>query len=393
MNYLQRSFRGFINLWLAILDELRSLGRPGPRMIDEFECLVSVLLAVVFAHALGAQNVGWAAFSGYMVMRSHVLQSLMRGTLRLVGTAAGAGAALLLAPFTINSPVAMSLALAMFGGFTLYFALVGKRSYAWLFTGLTFCMILIEGMTHSGESVVPFAQSRLLEIVAGTVACILVSAASTFLVRRRLKSRPAETAAETAVRKSTLWHAGAMRHSVEAAIALAFIPWIWAWFGITSLAQSSVTIMAVMMIPVASLGPHPLSPVTSRLALRFVGCSVGGLLAIAILLGSHHSPLLMTLGVCLGVLVGRHIENGNAATSYIGTQFVLAFLVVLVPDSYSNAVVDPGIDRLAGILLGIVILEPVLILSHLVLGRYSRKAPAQSGEGEKPIPPRNEPTE
>ena len=393
MTYLQRSISGFINLWPAILNELRSLARPGPRMIDEFECVISVLLAIVFAHVLGAQNVGWAAFSGYMVMRSHVSESLMRGTLRLVGTAAGAGVALLLAPFILFSPATMSLALAIFGGFTLYFALVGRRSYAWLFTGLTFCMILIEGMKHPGQSVVPFAQSRLLEIVAGTVACILVSAASTFLIRRRLKPQGRETAAQTAVRNSTLWHTGAARHSVEGAIALASIPWIWAWFGITSLAQSSVTIMAVMMIPVASLGADPLNPVTSKLALRFVGCSVGGLLAIAILLGSHHSPLLMTLGVCLGVLVGRHIENGNAATSYIGTQFVLAFLVVLVPDSYSNAVVDPGVDRLAGILLGIVILEPVLILSHFVLGRNSGKVASPNEAGEKPTPPRNEPTE
>jgi uncharacterized membrane protein YccC len=224
MNYLQRSLRGFINLWPAILNELRSLARPGPRMIDEFECVLSVLLAIIFAHALGAQNVGWAAFSGYMVMRSHVSQSLKRGSLRLAGTAAGAGVALLVAPITIGSPFAMSLALAVFGGFTLYFALVSKRSYAWLFTGLTFCMVLIEGMKHSGESVAPFAQSRLLEIVAGTFACILVSAASTFLVRRRLKYGTQETAAQTAIRKSTLWHAGAFRHSVEAAIALAFIP-------------------------------------------------------------------------------------------------------------------------------------------------------------------------
>jgi uncharacterized membrane protein YccC len=142
--------------------------------------------------------------------------------------------------------------------------------------------------------------------------------------------------------------------------------------------------MAVMMIPIASLGADPLHPVSSKLALRFAGCGIGGLLAIAILLGSHHSAVLMTLAVCLGVLVGRHIENGNAATSYIGTQFVLAFLVVLVPDSYSDAVVDPGIDRLAGILLGIVILEPVLILSHFVLGHDSRKVPT---------PPSHEPTE
>lgn len=82
-------------LWQAIMRELRSLHHPGPRMIDEFECMVSVPLAIAFAHALGAQNVGWAAFSGYAVMRPRLSDSLTRGTLRIAGTAAGAGVILL----------------------------------------------------------------------------------------------------------------------------------------------------------------------------------------------------------------------------------------------------------------------------------------------------------
>ncbi|CAN7144361.1 FUSC family protein [Phyllobacterium sp. LjRoot231] len=391
MNYLQRSFRGFINLWPTVLGELRSLAQPGPRMIDEFECVISVLLAIVFAHALGAQNIGWAAFSGYAVMRSRLSESLTRGTLRIIGTAAGAGVALLLAPYVLASPYFLSLALAIVGGFTLYFALIGRRSYAWLFTGLTFCMILIDGMRHPAASVVPFARSRFLEIVAGTLASLLVSAVSAFILRHWKSDQKRETASQAAVRHSMLWHAGALQHSIQAAIALAFIPFVWMWFGVTSLAQSSVTIMVVMMIPVTSLGANAFNPVTSKLVLRFVGCSLGGVIAIAILLGSHHSPVLMTLGVCLGVLVGRHIENGNATTSYIGTQFVLAFLVVLVPDNYLNAMPDPGIDRLAGILLGMVILEPVLILTYLVFGR--RKEFTQSEDGEKSTPRGGEPTE
>jgi uncharacterized membrane protein YccC len=268
-------------------------------MIDELECVLSVLLAIVVAHVLGAQNVGWAAFSGYAVMRSCLSESLTRGILRIVGTAAGAGFALLLAPYVIASPFSLSLALAIVGGVTLYFALIDRRSYAWLFTGLTFCMILIDGMKHPADSALPFAQSRLIEIVAGTLACLLVSATSTFVPRHRKGGQKREAASQAAVH-SALWHKGALQHSVQAAIALAFIPWIWTWSGINSLSQSSVTIMAVMMIPVASLA-NALNPVTSKLVLRFIGCSLGGVLAIAILLISHQSLPLMTLGVCIGV--------------------------------------------------------------------------------------------
>lgn len=364
MNYVRQAIASLTIFGMTSLRELRSLAKPGPRMVDEFECVVSVLLAIIFAHILGAQNVGWAAFSGYMVMRSHVSESLTRGILRIIGTSAGAGAALGLAPFVITNPLLLSLSLIIFGGVILYFALVGKRSYAWLFTGLTFCMVLIDGMKHPSESVLPFAQSRLVEILAGTLACILVSAVSTFTIRRRLPRQSKETPVQAAIRHSVVWHKGAAKHSVQAAIALGLIPWIWVWTGITSLSQSSITIMAVMMIPVTSLSTSVLNPITSRLILRFIGCSVGGLIATAILLSSHQSPILMTIGVCIGVLVGRHIENSNSSISYIGTQFVLAFLVVLVPDTYTSAALEPGMERLAGILFGVVILEPVLLASH-----------------------------
>ncbi len=84
--------------------ELCTLPKPGPRMIDEIECACSVLLAILISHQIGAENVGWAAFSGYMVMRSHVAKSFTRGVLRIIGTLIGAGGALLLAPYLLPSP-------------------------------------------------------------------------------------------------------------------------------------------------------------------------------------------------------------------------------------------------------------------------------------------------
>src|SRR5262245_23536366 len=117
--------------------EARSLVTPGPRMADELECVASVLLAILFGHLADVQNISWAAFSGYMVMRDDVSQSLLRGVLRIVGTVAGAMLALGLTPLIASSATASAAALALVGGGTLYLALTAKRSYAWLFVGLT----------------------------------------------------------------------------------------------------------------------------------------------------------------------------------------------------------------------------------------------------------------
>ncbi|KOQ84956.1 FUSC family protein, partial [Pluralibacter gergoviae] len=92
---------------------------------------------------------------------------------------------------------------------------------------------------------------------------------------------------------------------------------------------------------------------------RFIGCLSGALLGFVALIVSHQHIWLLTLLLAAGVVIGRIIENGALKIKYIGTQFTLALLVILVPDHYAAISVDPGIERLLGILFGIVILEPV----------------------------------
>jgi uncharacterized membrane protein YccC len=55
--------------------------------------------------------------------------------------------------------------------------------------------------------------------------------------------------------------------------------------------------------------------------------------------------------------------------SYAGLQFTVVFLVVLVPDNYTDAALDPAFDRLFGILFGLLLLEPVVLLAHQVWRR------------------------
>jgi uncharacterized membrane protein YccC len=351
----------------ALLGKLARDFAPGPgplsglRAIDEAECIASVLLAIAFAHLLDVRNVGWAAFSGYMVIRASFAESLSRGSLRVLGTAAGAALAWLLAPALLDSAALQSLALALSGAVTLYLALLDRRGYAWLFAGLTFAMVLIDGVEHRGEALGVFAQSRFIEVFVGTGASIVVSAVSALTLRRRLPAPSKEAAQEVQAPALRFWHQAAFRHALQGALALALIPWAWSMLHIAALSQASITIMAVMMVPVASLATSD-HPATAKLLHRFFGCSIGGLLATAVLLLSHDSPVVMTLAVCFGVVAGRHIENGNLGIAYVGTQFALAFLVVLVPDSYTGVDIHPGLERLSGILFGMVLLEPVRLL-------------------------------
>ena len=330
------------------------------RLVDGGECVASVLLAILFAHLIGASNVSWAAFSGYMVMRGHVAETLMRGVLRIIGTAAGALLGLALTPLVVGSTAFTALALAAIGGTMTYAALTAKRAYAWLFVGLTFVMILLDKIQHSNVALTDFARTRMLEVAAGTAACVIVSTLSTLTLRRRWPAQRSPASSRIG------WHPHAARHAGQAAMALLILPPLGLSFHWPALSQSAVAIMAVMLVPVSNIGESGFLPVSRRLLNRVLGCLAGAALAAAFLFLGHGSPPVLILGTVLGVAAGRHLENGKGTLAYAGTQFVLAVLVTLVPDSYAQANIAPGIDRLLGTLIGMALLEPILLGWHLI---------------------------
>lgn len=339
--------------------EIRALVTPGPRMADEWACVASVMLAIIIAHWIGARMVAWAAFTAFVLLKSEVTETLLRGVLRIIGTAAGAALALIVVPWAARSlPLAMASA-AIIGAAGLYGMLTARRGYAWLLFGLTFDMILLDKLEKPALDTLGFAQTRLLEVLAGTVACILVSIAAATLAKRDwLAYRPAKPDRMT-------WNPTAARHAGQAGVALAALPAFHMLAGLPELAQSGVTIMAVMIVPVSGIGKSGIVPVTRRLLHRAAGCLAGGGLALAVLVLADGNVPLLIAGTCIGIVVGRHIENGLPSVTYLGLQFTLTVLVVLVPDSYDHAVIEPGLQRLVSIFIGMMILEPVLLAWHL----------------------------
>lgn len=356
--------------------EARALAVPGPRMVDELECAGSVTLAILFAHLIHAQNISWAAFSGYMVMRGRWSESLVRGILRIIGTIAGAALALGLAPLLLPSAEHVSVAGGLVAAGTLYGALTGKRAYAWLFVGLTFEMILLDALEHPALPLRPFATTRLLEVLAGTLACMIVSLASAFTTRRRWPAPAAELARRAG------WHPAAMRHAGQAGVTVAALPLLWQYFAIPELAQSAVTVMAAMLLPVTSIGASGFVQVSRRLFQRVAGCLAGAAMAALFLFAAHGAAPVLIAGTLIGVILGRHVENGRTSMAYVGTQFVLAVLVTLVPDSYAHAQLGPAVERLTGILIGLAALEPVLFAWHLVARGAPAHPAAASGPGD-----------
>lgn len=366
--------------WANFAAGARSFVKPGPRMIDEVECVASVLLAILFGHMSGAHTISWAAFSGYMVMRGHVSDSFFRGLLRIAGTGLGAALALTLTPYLLESPILAGGAMGAVGAVSLYSALTRRHSYAWLLLGLTFALIMLDKLERPYLALMDHAHARVIEVVAGTAACVVVSAISTLTLRRRWPAAPLPQP------KRLGWRPEVARHCALAGVALSFLPWLHQAVGAPQLSQAAVTIMAVMMAPVSAIGDNAFWSVNRRILLRAAGCLAGAAMAGGFLLlaygggyGAWAAPILL-VGTCLGVAIGRHIENGQGSMAYAGLQFTLVVMVALVPDSYANADLAPAMHRLLSIFVGFAILEPVLIAWHLLSPGRRRKAAEQAAE-------------
>ena len=166
--------------------------------------------------------------------------------------------------------------------------------------------MIVLGYPLSQSDLLAFASSRILEVVAGATACVLVSTASTLTLRQRWPDPPRPSPAVGG------WHADAARHAAQGAAAIALLPLLHEIWRLPELGQAAVAIMAVMIVPVSRLGGSGYLPVSRRMALRVLGCTVGAALAGVILLAARGSATILIAGSLFGVMLGRHIENGAA---------------------------------------------------------------------------------
>lgn len=358
------------NVWDRFNAELRTVLTPGRRMADEIECVASVLLAILIAHLIGAQMIAWAAFTAFVLMKGPIGETILRATLRMIGTFLGATLAIWFERLSSGALWQVMLVTALVGGIGLFGMMTARRAYAWLLFGLTFIMIVLDRLEHPSLDIEALALTRVLEVGAGTLACLIVSVIST-LTARRLWPVPAPASSPPAG-----WHPDAARHAALAAVAVGLIPLIHHYLGIAELAQAGVTIIAVMIVPIAALGSSGLKPVSVRLWHRSLGCLCGGIAAFAVLLLSQGSVPVLIVGTCIGILIGRHIENAGPRYAYVGLQFTLAVLIVLVPDDYTDVSIGPGLERLTSIFVGMAILLPILIAGHFL---QTGRAPSGTG--------------
>jgi uncharacterized membrane protein YccC len=344
----------------GLFRDIRTLTLHGAGAREPLKAVLSVLLAVTLADALELDDLAWAAFSGYMVMRADPSEATQRGLMRIAGTLSGAAFGVVLTPVIADQPALLVVSLFIATWIGIFGSLKSRYSYAWVFFGITAGLVMTEALA-APDNVLHFAATRVAEITVGTASCILV--ASLFSASRTGAQTGAQIIAN-ATREaspaprvlSEAWFDAywvLLEHATRSALAVALLPLVWRWFEIEDFSQTALTSFVIMFVPDAVVREGWHRAIIERMIHRAAGCLLGSVGALGILsaLGDTLLPSLLVLSV--GVWVGHHVQNGRNGVSYVGTQFVLGLLITLVQGPGPITHITPGLERFVGILIGV----------------------------------------
>jgi uncharacterized membrane protein YccC len=96
---------------------------------------------------------------------------------------------------------------------------------------------------------------------------------------------------------------------------------------------------------------------------RILGCLLGGIAGLACLALSVQSFGLWLLMLTAGVWAAAHVQGSTRGIGYVGTQAAVVFITTLVQDWGPPSSIFPGIERLAGIAGGLVILFVITVVT------------------------------
>jgi uncharacterized membrane protein YccC len=316
---------------------------------------ISVMLATSVSLLMQLDAPWWAAISGYMSLMSTGAASVRRGVLRLSGTIVGAMLGFVMARWLPYDQVALCLFLGCATMAGVIAVQVSPHGLAWLFMSITSSLVLLMSLNDPTQAF-ETACYRTIEVAVG-VSCAMVTAH----ILQDWHAEPPPTAPGWRHLLGAQWPS--VLHGLRAAISVVIVLIVWVMIDLPDVGEMAITVAVVMAAPLIPDGGTTARHLVAEKSFhRFIGCVLGGIVALACLalqVESFFWWLAMIGGV---VWVGMHIQMGRHGIPYVGTQFVFVFVVTMVQGFTPPESIMPGVDRFAGIAGGLAILMIVSLL-------------------------------
>jgi uncharacterized membrane protein YccC len=341
--------------------DLGALSLSGSSAAPAARAALAGTLAALTALALRLDNPWWAAISGIAVVQANAPATLGSSIDRAIGTTIGAAAGYLASVVAANH-LAFFLFIASCSGVVIYAHQRSEHRYAVLLSGVTTVLVAFGSLASPGVAL-HLAVYRALEIYVGVIAACVVDFAF---------SEPALAPAAAASR-SAVWSRPFDREfasiAVTGGMAIALIPLIWDTLNLPGLDQTPITAFVILT---ATPGVSSWKALT-----RAAGCLLGGLYGLAAMhvVGDTFLPWLIALAV--GLFIAAHVQHQRGEAAYVGAQAAMAIVLAMVQGKGPSPDILPAIDRLTGILGGVIVVsicQPLLLplvrraIQSLVLG-------------------------
>ncbi|MBV9488154.1 MAG: FUSC family protein [Verrucomicrobia bacterium] len=325
---------------------------------------VSCWLAAMLAFALHTGDPWWAVMSAWVVSGSDPGASLLKAMLRIIGTLGGYVVGSECVRYLGGSPVGEISAMFLIGAVGTYQRFRSRFSYAWIIASVTALIVIIMGIDDPA-SVYQAAHYRIYEIIAGVLAVTVCQRLLGPILGLTLAGNANANATPTAGAKppadpqksapSPARHHELLATAVIGGLLPGIIMLLWARFELPSLMQIIIT--AYITIDQDVLATR------LRATQRILGCLLGGAAGLLIVFWSTDSLALWSLFLIGGIinLSRLHLVKSHP-WSYVGTQGGMAFIMALVTGDGPPASIVPVVNRVAGMISGVLILHLICTL-------------------------------
>ena len=201
---------------------------------------------------------------------------------------------------------------------------VSPHGLAWLFLCITSILVLLESLTNPLQAA-SVAYYRMFEVGIGVLSAIIVAN-----LLQDWHREPAPTAPGWRHLLDAQW--SVVLHGARSAIAVCAVLAIWMALEVSQVVEMAITVAVVMAAP----GWSPTAGSATRHAIavrslhRFLGCLLGGVVALICLALDVKSFVWWLAMIGGAVWIGMHIQVGPHGVGYVGTQAAFVFIVTLI---------------------------------------------------------------
>lgn len=310
---------------------------------------VGCWLAVVLALWAQTSDPWWAAISAWVIANPNRDALVLKSGMRVASTLIACGLGYQIALMVEGEPVAQALVLAAvcMGGMLMRFR--SRFDYAWLLGSITIAMAIV-GSILSPATLHEFVVFRGLEICIGVFAGM----AASLVLGQNLAEKPPGFTSGRPEERLEEFHAALV---TGAALLTAMM--VWSWYDLPSLLQIVVSILAVI--------DRDLVVLRAKSFQRVFGCLIGGGAGLAITAMGVSSFVVWSILFVGGLMALAHLYYGRGGYAYVGAQGGFAFILAMVTGTGPPDTIAPVVDRVAGMLIGVVIVLAVVAVLRPVL--------------------------